>query len=88
MQTCDDIPSMVAALEDFVDVCRNQIGVPKSTLICAVDSFSKLMSPIEAMGRSFYEGESTSKKNEFGAAKVNLDTLSLLISGVAYCLVG
>jgi RecA/RadA recombinase len=72
MQTCDDIPSMVAALEDFVDVCRNQIGVPKSTpLICAVDSFSKLMSPIEAMGRSFYEGESTSKKNEFGAAKVN-----------------
>ena len=31
IQTCDDIPSMVSALEDFVDVCRNQIGVPKST---------------------------------------------------------
>lgn len=70
MQTCDDIPSMVAALEDYVDVCRNQIGVPKSTpLICAVDSYSKLMSPTEAIGRSFYGGDT--KKNEFGTDKVN-----------------
>jgi len=71
IQTCDDIPSMVSALEDFVDVCRNQIGVPKSVpLVCAVDSYSKLMSPNEAVGRSFYEGD-TSKKNEFGTDKVN-----------------
>jgi RecA/RadA recombinase len=71
MQTCDNIPSMVSALEDFVDVCRNQIGVPKSTpLFCAVDSYSKLMSPTEAIGRSFYEGEAA-KKNEFGTDKVN-----------------
>jgi len=70
MQTCDDIPSMVAALEDFVEVCRNQIGVPKSTpLVCAVDSFSKLMSPNEAMGRSFYAEDA--KKKEFGTDKVN-----------------
>jgi len=70
IQTCDDIPSMVSALEDFVDVCRNQIGVPSTTpLVCAVDSFSKLMSPTESIGRSFYGGDV--KKNEFGTDKVN-----------------
>jgi RecA/RadA recombinase len=69
-QQCDDIPSMVTAIEDFADSCRNN-GVPMNVpIVCAVDSFSKLMSPTESVGRSFYSGSDTGKK-EFGTDKVN-----------------
>jgi RecA/RadA recombinase len=70
VQTCDDIPSMVSGIEDFVDVCRNKVGVPAHIpIVCAVDSFSKLMSPNEAVGRSFY-GDA-GKKHQLGDSKVN-----------------
>jgi len=70
VQTCDDIPSMISGIEDYVDVCRDKIGVPPHIpIVCAVDSFSKLMSPVEAEGRSFYSD--SGKKNGVGDAKVN-----------------
>jgi len=70
VQTCDDIPSMISGIEDYVDVCRDKVGVPPHIpIVCAVDSFSKLMAPNEAVGRSFYSD--SGKKNEVGEAKVN-----------------
>ena len=69
-QQCDDIPSMVSAIEDYAESCRNS-GVPLNVpIVCAVDSFSKLMSPTESVGRSFY-AESTAGRKEFGTDKVN-----------------
>jgi RecA/RadA recombinase len=70
VQTCDDIPSMVSGIEDFVDACRNKLGVPPHIpIVCAVDSFSKLMAPNESEGRSFYSD--VNKKQQVGEAKVN-----------------
>lgn len=50
-------------LEDWVKVQREVVRVPKDIpLVCAVDSFSKLMAPKEASGREYYEDVVTTKK--------------------------
>ena len=54
---CISILDAVDEIENWVKVQREEIGVPKETpLFCAIDTFSKLMAPKEAEGRSFYEG--------------------------------
>ena len=63
VSSCKNILDAVSEIEDWVDTQRNQIGVPKEIpLVCAIDTFSKLMAPKEAEGRSFYEDSKNTKK--------------------------
>jgi RecA/RadA recombinase len=78
IQFCDDISESISIFEDFVGTVRSN-GLPMHIpIIVALDSFSKLMSPDEAVGRSIYgsldkKGELTTKKKieSVGANKVN-----------------
>ena len=57
------ILSAAEQMEDWVKVQREVVRVPKDIpLVCAVDSFSKLMAPKEAAGREYYEEVSSNKK--------------------------
>ena len=59
---CVSILDAVSEIENWVEVQRNEIGVPiEVPLFCAIDTFSKLMAPKEAEGRNFYEGAKPSK---------------------------
>ena len=59
---CISILDAVSELENWVEVQRDEMGVPLEVpLFCAIDTFSKLMAPKEAEGRGFYEGAKPAK---------------------------
>lgn len=64
----DDLPSAKAEIEAFVQAARDR-GVPiEIPVIVALDSFSKLMSPTQAVGRSAY-GKSAEAAEKEAAKK-------------------
>tara|TARA_B100000579_G_scaffold437938_1_gene470089 strand:+ start:11561 stop:12826 length:1266 start_codon:yes stop_codon:yes gene_type:complete len=60
---CTNLLDAVSEIEDWVDTQRQDIGVPLDIpLVCAIDTFSKMMAPKEAEGRAYYEDSKTKKK--------------------------
>jgi len=71
MDEPDDLPSAKSEIEAFVESARTR-GVPMDVpVIVALDSFSKLMSPVQAKGRSAYGEDDSSGRTEFAEAKVD-----------------
>ena len=61
---CTNLLDAVSEIEDWVDTQRQDIGVPLDIpLVCAIDTFSKMMAPKEAEGRAYYEDSKTKKKS-------------------------
>jgi RecA/RadA recombinase len=61
----NSILEAVDQLEDWVTIQRETVGVPLDTpLVCAIDSFSKLMAPKEAECRVHYQGVASDKKSK------------------------
>jgi len=60
---CTNLLDAVSEIEDWVNTQRKDIGVPMEVpLVCAIDTFSKMMAPKEAEGRSYYQDAKTTKK--------------------------
>jgi RecA/RadA recombinase len=60
---CTNLLDAVSEIEDWVDTQRKDIGVPLDIpLVCAIDTFSKMMAPKEAEGRAYYEDVKGKKK--------------------------
>jgi RecA/RadA recombinase len=70
---CDNIVDTITNIEDWVKVCRTTQGVPMHTpLVVAVDSWSKIMAPGEAVGRTLYS-KTTATKSDKKVAKKDIE---------------
>lgn len=68
----DDIASSKQEIEEFVRACRYDLGVPRTVpIVVGLDTFSKLLSPNKAKGRSAYDTKSEKVGVEFGESKVD-----------------